>query len=198
MNLHHHSRRLLAVAAGTCLAIGFLPAGAQAGSVPTCDIVADPTDVVVAADQINDPDPVATLSYTFAGQWHLWPNASYWFRIGDAEWLQTAATFNGEDPISDGSYEIPLPVEAFIGTLGTFSITPEEGETYVFTIAFSKEETTPFDAANMQCTQSISFTYYETTPLPETGSDASVVALWAAALLGLGAATTLGISRRRA
>lgn len=183
--------RLLLVGASASLVFVAGAGTAQAGPSFTCDISVEPAEFTVYLSEPDEPRAAAEL--TLAGGWGNLPAVIQWVSLSGADHVRS------ETPLPDGTQAFDYTADILADSLfNSHGIEAQDGDVYVVTLGLTTDPSETYDSNNMVCSTTFTVTFGSGTPLPETGSSAGVIALWAAALLGLGVATTLGISRRRA
>jgi LPXTG-motif cell wall-anchored protein len=173
---------------------GFVTSGsgsALAGGNLTCDISVEPSEFTV---YLSEPDePRTAVETTLAGGWGNLPAVIQWVSLSGADHVRD------ETPLSDGTQSFSYTADILADSLfNSHGIEAQDGDVYVVTLGLTDVDSETYDSSYMICSTTFTVTFGGEAPLPETGSSAGIIALWAATLLGLGAASTLGISRRRA
>ena len=153
-----------------------------------CSIEFSTTDFTVYADA---PDQVhGTAQLLFPGDWST---AADWFSVDDG----APVSLPGEGPIQP-EFSFDIRAENIVPPIEIYGVELRDGETYDVTVWYTNIVSGSFVEGEMLCTVSYSVTYFESSPLPDTGSSSLSTALWATALLGMGAVSVLAASRRRA
>ena len=179
------------VAATALVSIGALTAStASAGPTPTCTAEFTPAEFTIYLDDLEAV--VTEQSTVFAGGWGSYDSPQGWYRIDDG----TPVALPTE--VSDGATDVPIIAGNLVSLLAGFlTYEPADGDTITLTVWVTVDPSPTFDENNMQCSAVAEITFEASSPLPDTGTDATLWT-WAASLAGLGAVSVLAASRRRA